>query len=82
MSLPSRFTTMQCPGGSSFTSSFGAGVRVALSEKLMLRGEGGLTLWQLPTPPGFDNPEKNLGSVPENEWVGGKIASVSLSWRF
>lgn len=68
--------------GTSFTTSFGGGLRYAISEALMLRTDAGLTLWQLPTPTGFDNPDRDLGAVPENEWVGGLGVVVGLSWRF
>ena len=68
--------------GSSFTGHFGAGVRYALSDRLMLRSDLSVALWQLSTPTGFDAPEKNLGSVPENEWVGGTSITIGVGWRF
>ncbi len=68
--------------GTSFTTGFGGGVRYALSQALMLRSDVGLNLWKLSTPTGFDDPSKNLGAVPEDEWVGGWGFTLGASWRF
>ena len=68
--------------GTSFTGSFGGGLRYGLTERLMLRSDLTLTLWQLATPTGFDAPERDLGVVPETEWVGGLGLTAGLSWRF
>ncbi len=75
--------------GTAFTTSAGAGVRVALGSRLMLYGESGLTLWQLHTPDGFDDPAKRIvddegetRSVVQSEWVRGYGLSLSLGWRF
>ena len=68
--------------GTSFTTALGGGARYMLSEKLMLRSDFTLNLWKLATPTGFDDPDKGLESVPEDEWVGGLGLTLGLSWRF
>ena len=68
--------------GTSFTSAFGGGLRYVLTDEIMLRSDFTLNLWKLATPTGFDDPEKGLESVPEDQWVGGVGLTLGASWRF
>ena len=68
--------------GTTFTANAGTGLRFALSSRLMLRTDASLTLWQLNTPSGFDDPVKELDSVEQSEWVSGYGFTVSAAWRF
>ena len=68
--------------GTTFLGTLGTGVRVALSERLFARGDIQLTLWQLDTPEGFQDPELDFESVPNNQWVSNRVFSVGLSYRF
>ena len=75
--------------GVAFTANAGTAVRFALGEKLMLKTEASLKLWQLGTPTGFDDPTKRpddemdpLHVPEESEWVGGYGLTLSLAWRF
>lgn len=68
--------------GTAFTANAGTGIRIALSSRLMLRGDGSLKLWQLNTPSGFDDGTKQLDSVEQSEWASGYGVSVSLALRF
>ncbi len=68
--------------GTAFTANAGAGVKLAISSRLMLRADGSLKLWQLTTPSGFDDEAKQLDSIEQSEWAGGYGVSVSLALRF
>lgn len=68
--------------GTAFTANAGLGVRFALSSRLMLRTDGSLSLWQLGTPSGFDDPIKQLEAIEQSEWVSGYGFTVSAAWRF
>ena len=75
--------------GTAFTTTSGAGFRIAMGSRLMLHGEAGLTLWKLNTPDGFDDPAKRIVDdegeaepVVQSEWARGYGLSLSLGWRF
>lgn len=70
--------------GTKFLGSAGAGTRIFLTNRLAARVEGGLLLYQLGTPSGYSNPDRNLdlGEVPEDEWVSGTHLSIGLSFLF
>jgi hypothetical protein len=68
--------------GTKFVGSFGGGTRVILGRKFTLRLDASLLLYQLGTPSGFSEPERNLGNVPENEWVAARGFTVGLAYRF
>lgn len=75
--------------GTAFTASAGAGFRLSLTSRIMLRADASLMLWKLNTPGGFDDPTKRPevpGVEPEelvrSEWVAGQGLSISLGWRF
>ncbi len=68
--------------GTEFLGALGGGLRLMLGERLLVRGEAHLTLWQLETPEGFQDPELELGAVPTGEWVNNRALVVGLSYRF
>lgn len=75
--------------GTAFTANAGTGFRLLLGSRLMVRADASLTLWQLSTPTGFDDPatrpedDKDPLHAPErSEWVGGNGLTLSLAWRF
>lgn len=75
--------------GTGFTATAGTGWRIALTSRLMLYAEAGLSLWKLNTPSGFDDPEKRPQTpdmepepVVQSEWVRGYGLTLSAGWRF
>lgn len=68
--------------GTKFLGSTGGGARFFLSSRFVMRLEGALQLYQLKTPGGFQDPERELGTVPESEWVAGKGISLGLAYLF
>ncbi|MEK9500638.1 outer membrane beta-barrel protein [Gaopeijia maritima] len=68
--------------GTRFTATVGGGFRYALSERWMLRVDGGLVLYKLGTPTGWRSAERGFVGVPEDEWVSGRSLSAGLAWRF
>ena len=68
--------------GTKFTGSFGAGTRVILGRRLTLRLDASILLYQLGTPGGFDDPDRDLGTVPESEWVSARGLTLGLAYRF
>lgn len=75
--------------GTAFTANAGTGFRLLLGSRFMLRTDASLTLWQLSTPTGFNDPatrpedeDDPLYAPERDEWVGGHGVSVSFAWRF
>ena len=75
--------------GTAFTANAGTGFRLLLGSRLMVRSDASLTLWQLSTPTGFDDPatrpddkEDPLYAPERSEWVGGYGLTLSFAWRF
>jgi hypothetical protein len=68
--------------GTKFVGSFGAGTRVILGRNFTVRVDASVLLYQLSTPNGFEDPERDLGNVPESEWVAGRGLTLGLSYRF
>ena len=75
--------------GNPFTASAGTGFRLLPGSRFMVRADGSLTLWQLSTPTGFDDPAKRpeddedpLHAPERSEWVGGYGLTLSFAWRF
>ncbi len=75
--------------GNAFTANAGTGFRLLLGSRFMVRADASLTLWQLSTPAGFDDPAKRpedeedpLHAPERSEWVGGYGLTLSFAWRF
>jgi hypothetical protein len=65
-----------------FMATMGTGARLLIGEHLVLRGDATLSLWKLDVPVGFEDPERDLGDVPESEWTSASGLSVGLAWRW
>lgn len=68
--------------GSSFLGTAGLGTRWFLTERIAVRADGIFSLWKLNTPPGFSDPARGFGSVPESEWARGLSVTLSLLYRW
>lgn len=68
--------------GTRFTGAFGAGFRFALTDRWLLRAEGGLLLYKLGYPTGWRDADRGFENVPEDEWMSGRGVSLGLAWRF
>jgi hypothetical protein len=68
--------------GATFMASMGTGVRLMLGERFVLRGDASLSLWKLDVPAGFQDPDRDLGDVPEDEWTSSSGLSVGLAYRW
>ncbi len=68
--------------GTRLTGSFGGGFRYAVTQRWMLRVDGGLFLYKLGYPIGWRDVTLGFEGVPEDEWLSAKSISVGLAWRF
>ena len=68
--------------GSKFIASLSGGVNLHLSPHLMLRLDGVMNLWKISTPSGWLTTDRDLGVIPEDEWVSARNLSIGASWRF
>lgn len=68
--------------GTNFLAAAGGGVRWMVSERFLLRGDAHLSLWQLDTPEGFQDPELELEPASRREWTNNGTFSIGLAYRF
>lgn len=71
--------------GTSFLGLLGLGIRWLVADHLELRADGALDLYQIDTPAGYRDPDRDLGLdvvAPESEWVNGLEGTVGISVRF
>lgn len=69
--------------GTQFAGSTGLGFRFLLGRRWVIRADAILLLYQVDTPGGFlDNPNLELGTVPESEWVSPTSVSLGFAFRF
>ena len=68
--------------GTVFTGSGGGGVRLAPSDRIMVRLDANIVLWRLQTPTGFGQPGKELEDAVQREWVRGFGFALGAAWRF
>ncbi len=68
--------------GTSFYGSLGLGSRLFLTDRFALRGEWLFSLWELDTPPGYADPERNFTAVDDGEWLWKSALVVSLLYRW
>jgi hypothetical protein len=68
--------------GNSFTGLLGAGARWLPSDRLAFRIDGYLGLWKIDTPDGYFVADRELGSVPEDQWVSGPAVTLGAALRF
>jgi hypothetical protein len=68
--------------GSKFVAPFGAGLRWFVTERLIVRTDFTINLYRLSTPPGFLDPERDLPSIGEREWVSGPGFTLGFAIQF
>lgn len=68
--------------GTSFFGTVGVGSRWFVTETIALRGDATFSLWQLDTPPGYADPDRDFESVSDSEWSRGTSLSLSLLYRW
>lgn len=68
--------------GTTFVGTLGSGVRLALTDRLALRGDALFSLWKIKTPPGFSESARGFSDVEESEWSSGRHLAVSLLYRY
>lgn len=68
--------------GTSFVGMLGGGIRWFPGERFFFRTDALLFLWQLKTPRGFSDPERDFEGVEEKEWVSGPSFSLGFGIRF
>ena len=65
--------------GFALVGVLGGGLRWMLSDRVLIRGDSQLTLWQIETPDGFQDTSLNLGAVPTSEWANNATFSIGIS---
>ncbi len=68
--------------GTRFQASGGGGVRFLLGRRWVLRADAALLLYELQTPSGFFDEDRDLGVVPEKEWVNSTTVTLGFAFRF
>jgi hypothetical protein len=70
--------------GTQFLGTTGAGARYLLGRRWVIRADATLYLYQVDTPGGFLDPDRNLdlGTVPESEWVSSTSVTLGFAFRF
>jgi hypothetical protein len=68
--------------GVRMTGVLGTGVRWMVSDRVLVRGDANLALWQIRAPDGFFSTSLNLGAIPRSEWVNNGTVSFGLAYRF
>ena len=68
--------------GTKFLALFGGGVRWIVSRNLLVRADLSINMNQLSTPPGYLDPDRELGAIGEKEWVSGPTISLAAAWHF
>ena len=68
--------------GTRLVALFGGGARWFLTERLLLRGDVYVNMYQLKTPRGYLDTSRGFTGVGEKEWVSGPILSIGTAWHF
>jgi hypothetical protein len=68
--------------GTRFVALFGGGARWFLTDRILLRGDVFVNMYQLKTPRGYLDPSRDLTGVGEKEWVSGPTLSIGTAWHF
>jgi hypothetical protein len=68
--------------GTPFLGVLSGGVAWLPSDRLQVRADAGLLIWQIRAPRGYRDPTRGLVGVEEREWVGGPSLSLGASLRF
>ncbi len=68
--------------GTRFTTVAGGGIAIHASARFTIRLDASLNLWKITTPPGFTDPTRDFGVVPNSEWVGAPALTIGTAIRF
>lgn len=68
--------------GTSFLGILAGGLRWFPWERFLVRGDLSLSIWQLKTPRGYSDPEREFTGVDEKEWVSGSSITLGVGYRF
>ncbi len=68
--------------GTKFVALLGGGVRWFLTDRVLIRTDFALTMYQLETPRGFLDPTRALTGGGEKEWASGPAYSVGVAFQF
>ncbi len=68
--------------GRRLVALFGGGARWFLTDRILLRGDVFVNMYQLKTPRGYLDPSRDLSGVGQKEWVSGPILSIGTAWHF
>ncbi|MGD2122069.1 MAG: hypothetical protein PVJ76_10015 [Gemmatimonadota bacterium] len=68
--------------GTKFVALFGGGARWFLTDRILLRGDVFVNMYQLKTPRGYLDTSRDFTGVGEKEWVSGPILSIGTAWHF
>ena len=68
--------------GRKFVAPIGAAIRWLPGERILVRADLALTMFQLKTPDGYRDPDLGLTGVGEKEWVSGPTFSLGVGYRF
>ena len=68
--------------GAAFLGVLGGGVRLFVTDRIVIRGDANLNLYSLETPQGWLDPELDLTGVGEKESVTAAHYTIGLTWQF
>jgi hypothetical protein len=68
--------------GTRLVAPLGGGVRWVATDRILIRGDVAITMFQLKTPPGYRDPARGLRGVGETEWVSGPTFSIGVNFHF
>ncbi len=68
--------------GTPFLGVLGTGVAWLATDRLQIRTDVGILIWQIRAPKGYRDPSRGLVGVDNREWVGGPSLSLGAAFRF
>jgi hypothetical protein len=68
--------------GARFLAVIGGGIRWFPSDRILVRGDMTINMYQLKTPRGFLDPARGLTGVGEKEWVSGPTFTIGAAFNF
>ena len=68
--------------GTQFAGVFGGGFRALITDRIAVRGEAAISLYQVDVPDGWRDPDLGLGDSPESEWVSAPTFTLGASLLF
>ena len=68
--------------GTPWLGVLGGGVRWFPGERFILRADLAISMWQLKSPSGYRDPERDFAGVGKREWVSGSSLTLGAAFRF